>query len=125
MGVVEWLLINTLQSTKDAAKFYTAKVEELGSNLKDLESIVQGKSNNLRVVEDGKQIQNIESQMRLTRRHQFYDRKSSVATLVHQQQNKITCLLVDLCFTLSLFFCFPYCENESLSLPYSYIPPLD
>ncbi|KFX98640.1 hypothetical protein V495_01987 [Pseudogymnoascus sp. VKM F-4514 (FW-929)] len=40
------------KSTKDAAKFYTSKVEELGSNLKDLESIVQGKSNNLRVVED-------------------------------------------------------------------------
>jgi prefoldin alpha subunit len=29
-------------------------VEELGANLKDLESIVQGKSNNLRVVEDGR-----------------------------------------------------------------------
>jgi hypothetical protein len=28
-------------------------VEELGTNLKDLEAIVQGKSNNLRVVEDG------------------------------------------------------------------------
>lgn len=42
------------QSTKDATKFYEAKVEELGANLKDLESIVQGKSNNLRVVEDGR-----------------------------------------------------------------------
>jgi prefoldin alpha subunit len=40
------------KSTKDAAEFYEAKVEELGINLKDLESIVQGKSNNLRVVED-------------------------------------------------------------------------
>ncbi|KAN0117629.1 Prefoldin alpha subunit [Hyaloscypha variabilis] len=40
------------KSTKDATKFYEAKVEELGANLKDLESIVQGKSNNLRVVED-------------------------------------------------------------------------
>ncbi|ELR08024.1 subunit of tubulin prefoldin [Pseudogymnoascus destructans] len=40
------------KSTKDAAKFYTAKVDELQTNLKDLESIVQGKSNNLRVVED-------------------------------------------------------------------------
>jgi hypothetical protein len=28
-------------------------VEELGTNLKDLEAIVQGKSTNLRVVEDG------------------------------------------------------------------------
>jgi prefoldin alpha subunit len=42
------------QSTKDATKFYEAKVEELGASLKDLEAIVQGKSNNLRVVEDGK-----------------------------------------------------------------------
>jgi len=42
------------QNTKDATKFYEAKVEELGANLKDLESIVQGKSNNLRVVEDGR-----------------------------------------------------------------------
>jgi prefoldin alpha subunit len=33
-------------------KFYEAKVDELGANLKDLEAIVQGKSNNLRVVED-------------------------------------------------------------------------
>ncbi|KAH8598766.1 Prefoldin [Bisporella sp. PMI_857] len=40
------------KSTKDATKFYEAKVEELGVNLKDLESIVQGKSNNLRVVEE-------------------------------------------------------------------------
>ncbi|PMD22932.1 Prefoldin alpha subunit [Hyaloscypha hepaticicola] len=40
------------KSTKDATKFYEAKVEELGASLKDLEAIVQGKSNNLRVVED-------------------------------------------------------------------------
>ncbi|RDW72021.1 hypothetical protein BP5796_08055 [Coleophoma crateriformis] len=40
------------KSTKDATKFYEAKVEELANNLKDLEAIVQGKSNNLRVVED-------------------------------------------------------------------------
>jgi len=40
------------KSTKDATKFYEAKVKELEVNLKDLESIVQGKSNNLRVVED-------------------------------------------------------------------------
>ena len=43
-----------IQSTKDATKFYEGKVEELGTNLKDLEKIVQGKSNNLQVVEDGK-----------------------------------------------------------------------
>jgi len=40
------------KSTKDAEKFYSGKVEEIGGNLKDLESIVQGKSSNLRVVED-------------------------------------------------------------------------
>ena len=33
--------------------FYDEKVEELGGNLKNLEGILQGKSNNLRVVEDG------------------------------------------------------------------------
>lgn len=43
-----------LQSTNDATTFYEAKVKELEANLKDLESIVQGKSNNLRIVEDGK-----------------------------------------------------------------------
>lgn len=43
-----------MQTTKDAVTFYNAKVEELGKNLKDLETIVQGKSNNLRVIEDGK-----------------------------------------------------------------------
>ncbi|MCJ1395186.1 subunit of tubulin prefoldin [Xylographa bjoerkii] len=37
---------------KDALRFYGSKIEDLGKNLKDLESIVQSKSNNLRVVED-------------------------------------------------------------------------
>ncbi|KAI9860403.1 MAG: subunit of tubulin prefoldin [Vezdaea acicularis] len=41
------------KSTTDALKFYNSKIDELGANLKDLESIVQGKSNNLRIVEDG------------------------------------------------------------------------
>ena len=40
---------------KDAEEFYNIKVRDLGGNLKDLEGIVQGKSNNLRVVEDGKE----------------------------------------------------------------------
>lgn len=44
---------NQVQSTKDAVKFYEAKVNELGNNLKDLEAIIGQKSNNLRVVEDG------------------------------------------------------------------------
>ncbi|KAA8566798.1 hypothetical protein MFRU_054g00140 [Monilinia fructicola] len=40
------------KSTKDAIKFYESKVEELGTNLKDLEIIVNNKSNSVRVVED-------------------------------------------------------------------------
>lgn len=40
------------KSTADAEKFYKAKIEELGKNIKDLESIVNGKTNNLRVVEE-------------------------------------------------------------------------
>ncbi|KAL9031720.1 MAG: hypothetical protein Q9196_000268 [Gyalolechia fulgens] len=43
-----------IEKTSTAArKFYSSKVEELGKNLKDLESIVQGKQGNLNVVEDG------------------------------------------------------------------------
>lgn len=42
-----------IQSTKDAIKFYEAKVEELSANLKDLEAIVGGKSKNLSLIEDG------------------------------------------------------------------------
>ncbi|KAI9696532.1 MAG: subunit of tubulin prefoldin [Candelina mexicana] len=40
------------KSTSDAPMFYQEKVEELEGNLKNLETIVQQKSNNLRVVED-------------------------------------------------------------------------
>ncbi|KAI9732507.1 MAG: subunit of tubulin prefoldin [Claussenomyces sp. TS43310] len=40
------------KSTEDAIIFYNDKLGELGTNLKDLEMIVQGKSNNLRVIED-------------------------------------------------------------------------
>ncbi|MCJ1373144.1 subunit of tubulin prefoldin [Loxospora ochrophaea] len=40
------------KEVKDAEEFYNIKVRDLGGNLKDLEGIVQGKSNNLRVVED-------------------------------------------------------------------------
>ncbi|KAK6958124.1 hypothetical protein Daesc_000917 [Daldinia eschscholtzii] len=38
---------------KSAAAFYENKVGELGASIKDLEAIVQGKTNNLRVVEEG------------------------------------------------------------------------
>ncbi|KAH0545002.1 hypothetical protein FGG08_000928 [Glutinoglossum americanum] len=40
------------QNTKDATQFYNTKIEDLATSLKDLEAIIQGKSNNLRVVED-------------------------------------------------------------------------
>jgi len=40
------------KTTVDAQKFYGDKVEELGKNIKDLENIVNGKANNLRVVEE-------------------------------------------------------------------------
>lgn len=40
------------KSTQDAKKFYTAKVEELGKSIKDLEGVLNGKTNNLRVVEE-------------------------------------------------------------------------
>ncbi|KAK8240366.1 Prefoldin [Phyllosticta capitalensis] len=40
------------KSTADAAEFYDRKIKDLEKNLKDLETIVTGKSNNLRVIED-------------------------------------------------------------------------
>nr|POE47684.1 prefoldin subunit 5 [Quercus suber] len=40
------------KTTIEAEKFYAAKIEELGKNIKDLENIVNGKANNLRVVEE-------------------------------------------------------------------------
>jgi prefoldin alpha subunit len=39
---------------KEAKEFYDGKVADLGSNLADLEKIVTGKTENLRMVEDGK-----------------------------------------------------------------------
>ncbi|TKA58171.1 hypothetical protein B0A55_12083 [Friedmanniomyces simplex] len=40
------------KTTDDAKGFYAGKVEELGTNIKELENIVNGKANNLRVVEE-------------------------------------------------------------------------
>ena len=40
------------KSTADATKFYENKVEELGKNVKELDNIVNGKANNLRMVEE-------------------------------------------------------------------------
>ena len=41
------------KTTEDAKVFYQAKIKELTQNLKDLEGILQGKANNLRMVEEG------------------------------------------------------------------------
>ncbi|PGH00153.1 prefoldin, alpha subunit [Blastomyces parvus] len=40
------------KTTSKAIAFYNAKVEEIGVNLRELEKVVQGKSQNLRVIED-------------------------------------------------------------------------
>ena len=40
------------KSTADAQTFYNAKIDELGKNIKELENIVNGKGNNLRMVEE-------------------------------------------------------------------------
>jgi prefoldin alpha subunit len=45
------------KSTSDAVKFYSGKVDELSKNLSDLEKVVQGKNENLRIVEEGESIQ--------------------------------------------------------------------
>lgn len=42
-----------LQDVKSAAEFYEGKIKDLGSNITDLETIVQNKSNTLRAVEEG------------------------------------------------------------------------
>ncbi|KAK4131805.1 hypothetical protein BT67DRAFT_444224 [Trichocladium antarcticum] len=40
------------KDTQSATEFYDAKVKELGANIQGLENIVQGKTNNLRMVEE-------------------------------------------------------------------------
>ncbi|KAF7507146.1 hypothetical protein GJ744_010959 [Endocarpon pusillum] len=40
------------KTTKDAIKFYNGKVEDLGKNLAELEKVIGGKSDNVRIVED-------------------------------------------------------------------------
>lgn len=40
------------KTTADAKDFYERKVKDLASSLKDLEGVVQGKANNVRVVEE-------------------------------------------------------------------------
>jgi prefoldin alpha subunit len=40
------------KTTDDAITFYTGKVEELAGNIKELENVVNGKANNLRMIEE-------------------------------------------------------------------------
>ncbi|KAK5044602.1 hypothetical protein LTR84_010616 [Exophiala bonariae] len=40
------------KSTADAVKFYTEKIDDLSRNLADIEKVVAGKNDNLKVVED-------------------------------------------------------------------------
>jgi hypothetical protein len=42
------------KDTKSAVLFYENKSNELGANIKDLETIIQSKTNNVRVIEEGK-----------------------------------------------------------------------
>jgi hypothetical protein len=42
------------QTTAKATEFYNQKVKDLEANISDLEKIVQGKSTNLKIIEDGK-----------------------------------------------------------------------
>lgn len=41
------------KSTADAVKFYSNKIDDLSQNLGDIEKVVAGKNENLKVVEDG------------------------------------------------------------------------
>lgn len=55
LGELSGLILTSWgQDTKSAADFYDDKVKQLASNITDLEAIVQQKTNNLRVVEEGK-----------------------------------------------------------------------
>ncbi|TKW60233.1 putative prefoldin subunit 5 [Colletotrichum tanaceti] len=47
-------LTNSLYDSESAERFYEAKVQQLLSNIQDLEIIVQRKTSNVRSVEDGK-----------------------------------------------------------------------
>jgi hypothetical protein len=47
------LLMSPPQTNQEAIKFYTGKVSDLGRNLTELERVIGGKSENVRVVEDG------------------------------------------------------------------------
>lgn len=40
------------KTTDDAITFYNGKIEELAGNIKELENVVNGKANNLRMIEE-------------------------------------------------------------------------
>jgi hypothetical protein len=42
------------QERKNATEYYESKTKDLGANIQGLEAIIQGKTNNLRLVEEGK-----------------------------------------------------------------------
>lgn len=46
------------KTTTEAITFYDGKIEDLNKNLADIERIVQGKGENVRVVEDGESFSN-------------------------------------------------------------------
>ena len=41
------------QTTGDAIRFYNGKVDDLGKSLGELERVIGGKTDNMRIVEDG------------------------------------------------------------------------
>lgn len=51
------------KTTEQAKKFYETKAEELGKNVKDLETIVQGKNQNLRLIEEGTHKRNVSTHL--------------------------------------------------------------
>jgi hypothetical protein len=55
--------------------FYDGKIEELASNLKNLESVVQGKSDNLRVVEDGMAPRAVQTAQSSSQQRQYCDKR--------------------------------------------------
>lgn len=50
------------KSRKDAEDFYERKVKDLGESMKALEQVVQGKANNVRVVEEVIRVKVLEGQ---------------------------------------------------------------
>ena len=53
LGFEVCMFVLMVQTRSEAAVFYKEKVDGIEANLKDLEKIVQGKSGNVRVVEEG------------------------------------------------------------------------